>query len=172
MGTISITGITSATSGNLIPAMIRKVTHYLLLRSCPVVLDIGAGQGAKTVYISEKIRKVGGFVIALELHRPFVLKIKAKIRRLNADVIWADAHYLPFRGDVADLTLLWNILMFVGNDNKVIYESFKAMNEFDDAGENRANVVDALFFIGRAIHRLAGAVEALGCHSLPSNNNH
>jgi len=42
-----------------------------------------------------------------------------------------------------------------------IYESFKAMNEFDDAGENRANVVDALFFIGRAIYKLAEEVKAI-----------
>ena len=51
-----------------------------------------------------------------------------------------------------------------------ISQAFES-NEVDPNG-GVLNVVDALFFIGRAIHRLAGAVEALGCHSLPSNNNH
>jgi hypothetical protein len=42
-----------------------------------------------------------------------------------------------------------------------IYACFESFNESDRNGE-QANVVDGLFYIGRAIHALAKAIDRLG----------
>jgi hypothetical protein len=47
----------------------------------------------------------------------------------------------------------------VGDIAHAIMKTLESPNEADSNWEN-ANVVDALFFIGRAIHRLADAVVA------------
>jgi hypothetical protein len=47
------------------------------------------------------------------------------------------------------------------DDALAIRSGFFSENEEDRTGED-ANLVDALFFIGRAVHRLADAVEGSG----------
>jgi len=78
---------------------------------CKVILDVGAGKGATTVRVLEKMssEEAGGIVVAVDVVRGSLALCKENVAKLphraQVELIAADSAYLPLRDESVDLVL-------------------------------------------------------------------
>ncbi|MBD3229260.1 MAG: methyltransferase domain-containing protein [Candidatus Lokiarchaeota archaeon] len=73
----------------------------------PIILDVGCGSGMQTIDILDKIN---GKIIALDFHKPYLLKLQSKIidkySQFKIDIINSSMHLFNFKKAVFDL--IWS----------------------------------------------------------------
>jgi len=82
------------------------------------ILDVGAGHGEKAYFLSQS----GHSVVAIEID----LFKALRLRSLGVEVVVADAHHLPFRQRAFEVVLLWNVLMFLREPRRAVFEAVRA----------------------------------------------
>lgn len=92
-----------------------KPTKEILGLNYNKVLDIGCGNGRNMVF---------KYSVGIDLD----LKILCKLKKRN--IVYADAHHLPFKDGAFDKSLLSNVLMFVEHPKKVLNEAIRVSREF------------------------------------------
>lgn len=91
-----------------------RIFHRLAELPPKRIVDIGAGHGEKAYFLSQS----GHFVVAVEVD----LFKSYRLRLLGVEIVVADAHYLPFRQSAFDAALLWNVLMFLSEPKRAVFE--------------------------------------------------
>ena len=85
------------------------------------ILDVGAGYGEKAFFLANVCSKIGCSVTACDYDRRFAQRL---YEVLDKDSGWCDARDLPYPSNYADVTLFWNVIMFIDDKyhDKVIHE--------------------------------------------------
>lgn len=93
----------------------RPAEEVRILTGAEMVLDIGCGPGRHLI-----------FPVSVGLDND--LRAVARARR-KAPVVLGDAHYLPFRGGVFDISLLWGILNYLEDPNQAYREADRVASQ-------------------------------------------
>lgn len=100
-----------------------------------VVLDIGCGTGAQTIFLSKRGFSVVGLDISREMIRETAEKIVEMELREKISLVCADARYLPFKDEVVDGV----VSMFV--TLSLAMNTFEAFHELSRVLKNRGVVI-------------------------------
>jgi len=84
------------------------------------ILDVGCGIGNYSIMLA----RMGAWVIGVDASLPMIATVKERSRRLqlHLEVVLADAHMLPFRMNVFDLTVSILALCFIRLPSDAIKE--------------------------------------------------
>jgi ubiquinone/menaquinone biosynthesis C-methylase UbiE len=78
------------------------------------VCDVGCGEGAKALHAL----RAGAYVVAIDLDVGVLLRL----RHTGLDLVHATAEALPLRDNACDVSVLWNVLMFVNDEDATLRE--------------------------------------------------
>ncbi|MGI9118170.1 MAG: class I SAM-dependent methyltransferase [Minisyncoccia bacterium] len=104
----------------------------LLLRPCPVVVDMGAGMGDFSIPCAKHVGK-NGTVYAVEVQRQLLNVINENTRHAgvsNVRVIWGDIerdHGTKLANNIADVVIIANTLFQVENKDATISECIRLL---------------------------------------------
>ena len=101
------------------------VQRYFLLNG-KKVLDLGCGQG----YLSMEASKIAQEVLALDAVDWILRDLKAKLCRSNVSnlsLIRADATHLPFKPEVFDAVLSYDLYEHIRDQHTLLHENFRVV---------------------------------------------
>ncbi|MGC9050086.1 class I SAM-dependent methyltransferase [Pyrobaculum sp.] len=78
------------------------------------VCDVGCGEGAKALHALRS----GAYVVAVDLD----VEVLLQLRGTGLDLVHATAEALPLRDNACDAAILWNVLMFVNDEDATLRE--------------------------------------------------
>ncbi|MEZ0249016.1 MAG: class I SAM-dependent methyltransferase [Thermoproteus sp.] len=107
------------------PSEVLKVRSPLTRRAVPsifgqadfggaVVVDIGAGYGAKGMYAAKRGAR---HVVLLDVDEEALREPDDTV-----DKVVGDAHFLPFKDGAADVAIFWNVLQFLHDEERALGE--------------------------------------------------
>jgi ubiquinone/menaquinone biosynthesis C-methylase UbiE len=88
--------------------VLKEYMKKINLKSGDRVLDVGAGTGRLTAYLSEMVG-AEGMVICEDIAENMLKKAKSKIKNPNTNFLCDDACYLALRDNFADSVVLFSI---------------------------------------------------------------
>ncbi len=89
-------------------SVLKEYMKKINIKSGDRVLDVGAGTGRLTAYLSE-IVGTEGMVICEDIAENMLRKAKSKIKNPNTNFVCDDASFLALRDNVADTAVLFSI---------------------------------------------------------------
>jgi len=102
-----------------------RVQQFFLLNE-KKVLDLGCGYGYLSLEASKTVREV----VALDLADQMLKDLKARVRHLklsNLSIIKADATHLPFKPEVFDATLSYDLYEHIRDQHALLQETFRVL---------------------------------------------
>jgi ubiquinone/menaquinone biosynthesis C-methylase UbiE len=108
-------------------SFLSRVQRYFLLNG-KKVLDLGCGQG----YLSIEASKIAQEVVALDITDLALRDLKAKLHRSKVSkisLIRADATHLPFKPEVFDAALSYDLYEHVRDQHALLNEKFRVVKK-------------------------------------------